>query len=121
MAKATSPQKSKDNNHIYTIIYQVVRCIPAGRVSTYGAIAAAIGARSGARLVGYAMNHSHGAEPPVPAHRVVNRNGLLTGKHHFQPPELMQQLLEKEGIKIVDDAIVNFKDILWDPSIELTI
>ncbi len=109
----------KDTSDIYQAIYDMVRAIPKGRVSTYGAIASAIGARSGARLVGYAMNHSHGAKPKVPAHRVVNRNGMLTGKHHFSPPEKMQQLLEKEGVKVENDKIVGFEHILWDPMTEL--
>lgn len=109
------------NENIYDIIYDVVRSVPKGRVTSYGAVAAAIGAKSGARLVGYAMNNCNGIKPKVPAHRVVNRNGLLTGKHHFSPPEKMQQLLEKEGIKIVDDQVQNFEKIFWDPAKELTI
>lgn len=110
---------SKEN--IYDIIYDVVRAIPRGRVTTYGAIAAAIGAKSGARVVGYAMNSCTGVKPKVPAHRVVNRNGMLTGKHHFNPPELMQQLLEKEKIKISEDKVVDFKSLFWDPLTELSI
>ncbi len=104
---------------IYNAIYDVVRSIPKGRVTSYGAVAAAIGAASGARLVGYAMNLSHGASPAVPAHRVVNRVGLLTGKHHFSPPEKMQQLLHKEGVKVVDDKVVDFDTLFWDPLLEL--
>jgi methylated-DNA-protein-cysteine methyltransferase-like protein len=104
---------------IYTAIYDVVRSIPKGRVTSYGAVAAAIGAASGARLVGYAMNLSHGVNPAVPAHRVVNRVGLLTGKHHFSPPEKMQQLLHKEGVKVVDDKVVDFDILFWDPLREL--
>jgi methylated-DNA-protein-cysteine methyltransferase-like protein len=106
---------------IYDAIYDVVRCVPKGRVTSYGAVAAAIGAASGARVVGYAMNMSFGAKPKVPAHRVVNRNGLLTGKHHFLPPEKMQQLLEKEGIKVEDDKVVGFEKLFWDPMKELTL
>ena len=109
-----------DKESIYDAIYDVVRAIPRGRVSSYGAIAAAIGARSGARVVGYAMNNCHDVRPKVPAHRVVNRSGLLTGKHHFSPPEQMQQLLEKEGIKVVEDKIVDFDRVFWDPLAELT-
>jgi len=112
-------KSSKEN--IYDIIYEVVRCIPKGRVSSYGAVAAAIGAASGARVVGYAMNNCLGLRPKVPAHRVVNRNGMLTGKHHFSPPEKMQQLLEKEGIKIKDDKVVDFENRFWDPQKELAI
>ena len=104
---------------IYDAIYDVVRAIPKGRVSSYGAVSAAIGAASGARVVGYAMNMSFGAKPKVPAHRVVNRNGMLTGKHHFSPPEKMQQLLEKEGIKVADDKVVDFDKLFWDPMVEL--
>lgn len=104
---------------VYTAIYDVVRAVPRGRVTTYGAVAAAIGVKSGARMVGYAMNHSAVQKPKVPAHRVVNRVGALTGKHHFNPPEKMQQLLEKEGIKVKDDKVVNFVELFWDPIIEL--
>lgn len=115
----------KKNSHtspdIYEAIYDVVRAIPKGRVSSYGAIAASIGAASGARMVGYAMNNCEGAKPKVPAHRVVNRNGMLTGKHHFSPPEKMQQLLEKEGVKIKDDKVVDFDAKFWDPLKELNL
>lgn len=109
----------KDKDPIFDAIYAVVRCVPKGRVTSYGAVAAAIGAASGARLVGYAMNACHNAKPKVPAHRVVNRNGLLTGKHHFSPPEKMQQLLEKEGVKVIDDKVQNFDTLFWNPMIEL--
>lgn len=111
----------KQHSDIYTAIYDVVRAIPSGRVSSYGAIAAAIGVKSGARMVGYAMNHSHTVHPPVPAHRVVNRNGLLTGKHHFNPPQQMQQLLETEGIQVKNDQIVDFDRLFWNPSTELSL
>ncbi|MCB9046779.1 MAG: MGMT family protein [Chitinophagales bacterium] len=104
---------------IYEAIYDVVRCVPKGRVTTYGAVSAAIGVKSGARMVGYAMNLSHNAKPKVPAHRVVNRNGMLSGKHHFSPPERMQQLLEKEGIEVKDDTIADFKTLFWDPLTEI--
>ena len=104
---------------IYDAIYDVVRAVPKGRVTSYGAVAASVGAASGARVVGYAMNMSFGVKPKVPAHRVVNRNGLLTGKHHFSPPEKMQELLEKEGIKVADDKVVNFDSLFWDPMKEL--
>lgn len=116
MKKATGKQ---DKDSIYQAIYDVVRSIPSGRVSTYGAVAAAIGVKSGARLVGYAMNLSGAVKPKVPAHRVVNRNGMLSGKHHFNPPEKMQQLLEKEGVQVIDDTVVNFDTLLWDPMLEL--
>jgi methylated-DNA-protein-cysteine methyltransferase-like protein len=112
-------QETRTKESIYDAIYDVVRAIPKGRVSSYGAVAAAIGAASGARVVGYAMNNCAGVKPKVPAHRVVNRNGLLTGKHHFSPPEKMQQLLEKEGIKVVDDKVQDFDKKFWDPVMEL--
>jgi methylated-DNA-protein-cysteine methyltransferase-like protein len=109
----------KDKESIYDAIYDIVRCIPRGRVTSYGAVAAAVGAASGARVVGYAMNNCLGVTPKVPAHRVVNRNGLLTGKHHFTPPEKMQQLLEREGIRVRDDKVVGFDKLFWDPMKEL--
>lgn len=99
-------------------VYAVVREIPFGKVTTYGAIAKALGAAKSARTVGYAMNASHQFDD-IPAHRVVNRNGVLTGKHHFPGTHVMQQMLEAEGIEIVDDKIVNFKTHLWEPEIRL--
>ena len=98
-------------------VYDVVRQIPEGRATNYGAIAKYLGAARSSRLVGYAMNASH--DKNVPAHRVVNRVGLLTGKHHFSGTNLMQQLLENEGITVEDNQIKNFKDIFWDPCQEL--
>lgn len=103
----------------YDQVYQVVRLIPKGRVSSYGAIASYLGTKGSARMVGYAMNAAHTASPPVPAQRVVNRNGMLTGKFHFGSPNLMQQLLENEGVKIEDDKVADFKSLFWDPAIEL--
>jgi methylated-DNA-protein-cysteine methyltransferase related protein len=103
----------------FEMVYQVVRLVPKGRVTSYGAIAAYLGAKSSSRLVGYAMNGALRVKPKVPAHRVVNRNGLLTGKHHFNTPVEMQELLEKEKIKIIDDKVVNFKELFWDPEKEL--
>ncbi|MGF1555635.1 MGMT family protein [Paucihalobacter sp.] len=102
----------------FSRVYSVVKQIPYGRVSSYGAIANYLGAAKSARMVGYAMNASH-AIPEIPTHRVVNRKGLLTGKHHFQGTNLMQQLLENEGIKVVQNQIQNFEDFFWDPSKEL--
>lgn len=96
-------------------VYQVVRLIPKGRVTSYGAIAKYLGSPQSSRVVGYAMNASHTQKPKVPAHRVVNRNGELTGKHHFETPFLMQELLEKEGIKIKNDKVLNFQRLFWDP------
>lgn len=112
---------AKQHNDIYEAIYDIVRKIPGGRVSTYGHIAAAIGVKSGARMVGYAMNMCHGVLPPVPAHRVVNRVGLLSGKAHFGPNDEMAKLLRKEGVKVKDDSVQNFEALLWDPTIELTL
>jgi len=109
--------KSKDN--IYDAIYDIVRCVPRGRITTYGAVAAAVGLKSGARLVGYAMNNCSNIKPKVPAHRVLNRTGLLTGKHHFDPPGKMQQLLEKEGVKVKDDKVLDFEKVFWDPLQEI--
>lgn len=109
------------HNNIYKTIYDIVRHVPKGRVTTYGAVAAAMGAKSGARLVGYAMNSCRGVKPKVPAHRVINRNGMLTGKHHFETPDRMQELLEKEGIKVIDDKVVDFQKLFWDPVKDLEI
>lgn len=103
----------------YEQVYQVVRLIPEGRMSSYGAIASYLGTKGSARMVGYAMNAAHTAYPPVPAHRVLNRNGLLTGKFHFGTPSMMQQLLENEGVEVIDDKVKNFKTLFWDPAIEL--
>ena len=109
----------KNDESFFELVYDVVRQIPKGRVTSYGAIAAALGAKSSSRLVGWAMNGSHRVRPKVPAHRVVNRQGLLTGKVHFSPPESMQQMLEKEGVEVVDDKVVNFGKKFWDPGKEL--
>lgn len=100
-------------------VYQVVIQIPYGRVTSYGAIARYLGTGGSARMVGWAMNASHNNPEQLPAHRVVNRNGLLTGKRHFGGAELMQQLLESEGVVIIDSQIVNFDSCFWDPAKEL--
>ena len=97
-------------------VYEIVAQIPYGRVTTYGHIAKEIGAPQSARMVGWAMNHSHSYKKDIPAHRVVNRVGLLTGKAHFATPDLMQKLLEKEGIKIKNNQIQDFENILWSPN-----
>ena len=102
-------------------VYQVVRLIPQGRVTSYGAIAQYLGTRGSSRMVGYAMNGSHTVQPEVPAHRVVNRQGLLTGKHHFASATAMQDALEKEGIRVKNDQIQDFKSVYWDPNTELTL
>ncbi len=98
-------------------VYEVVRKIPYGKVTSYGAIAKAIGSGRSARMVGWAMNAAHNLQD-VPAHRVVNRNGLLTGKHHFEGTNLMQQLLESEGVKVVDNQIIDLEKYFWTPEIQ---
>lgn len=100
-------------------VYDVVRLIPKGRITSYGAIAKYLGTARSSRMVGWAMNAAHSQQKYVPAHRVVNRNGELTGKHHFATPFLMQELLEKEGIKIKKDVVKNFDILFWDPVKEL--
>ncbi|MBM3403670.1 MAG: MGMT family protein [Bacteroidetes bacterium] len=100
-------------------VYQVVVQIPPGRVTSYGAIAEYLGTKGSARMVGWAMNASHHALQSIPAHRVVNRNGALTGKRHFGGPDVMRELLANEGIQVIDDKIVNFEKHFWDPSREL--
>jgi methylated-DNA-protein-cysteine methyltransferase related protein len=103
----------------YQRVWNVVCQIPRGRVTSYGAIANYLGTRASARTVGYAMNAAHHAATPVPAHRVVNRNGQLTGKHHFATPTLMEELLVQEGIEVEEDKIVEFKKLYWDPALEI--
>lgn len=112
MAKRTT-EKSREN--FFADVFDIVRLVPKGRVTTYGAIAACLGLKSGARMVGWAMNASHG-EKGVPAHRVVNRSGLLTGRHHFETPTTMEQRLKKEGIKIVKNQVADFEKLFWDPA-----
>ena len=106
-------------NDFYEKVYATTRLIPPGRVTSYGAIARYLGTTLSARVVGWALNNSHQQEPFVPAHRVVNRNGLLTGKVHFRPVSSMQELLENEGISVVNDAVVDFEKNFWDPMKEL--
>lgn len=118
--KSVKPSGKKDES-FFELVFDVARQIPKGRVTSYGAIAAALGTKLSARMVGWAMNGSFRVRPKVPAHRVVNRNGMLSGKMHFAYPEQMQELLEKEGIKIVDDKVVDFEKKFWDPSKELGI
>jgi len=115
---AVRPSGKKDDN-FFELVHEVARQIPKGRVTSYGAIGAALGTRSSARMVGWAMNACHLATKPVPAHRVVNSIGLLTGRHHFNPPEKMQELLEKEGVVVKNNKVVDFARLFWDPSIEL--
>lgn len=100
-------------------VYEVVRLVPYGRVTSYGAIAKYLGSARSARMVGWAMNNSHTQKENVPAHRVVNRKGVLTGKQHFGQANLMADLLRSEGVEIEENQILNFKDVFWDPVIEL--
>ncbi|MCU0368539.1 MAG: MGMT family protein [Cyclobacteriaceae bacterium] len=110
--------KSDRKYSFFDDVYEVVMLIPKGRVTSYGAIANYLGTKLSARMVGWAMNAAH-SNRKVPAHRVVNRNGLLTGRHHFETPTTMQQRLEKEGVVIKDNQVQNFKTIFWDPAREL--
>ena len=107
-------------NDFFNNVYEIVRLIPRGRVTSYGAIAKYLGTGSSSRMVGWAMNNSHVQEIPVPAHRVVNQNGDLSGKAHFGGNR-MQELLESEGIQVIDDRVVDFKSIFWDPEKELSL
>ena|SRR5450631_1688496 len=118
MLTVLRPSGKKDDS-FFEMVHEIVRQIPKGRVTTYGAIAACLGTRMSARMVGWAMNTVPHAKKPVPAHRVVNSVGLLTGKHHFSPPEKMQASLEKEGVKVKNDKVVDFSRKFWDPSREL--
>src|SRR5262245_61289186 len=116
--KSVKPSGKKEDS-FFELVFEVARQIPKGRVTSYGAIAACLGTRLSARMVGWAMNAAHIAKPKVPAHRVVNRNGMLSGKHHFKPPGLMAALLKKEGVKVKNDTVVDFKTKFWDPAEEL--
>jgi methylated-DNA-protein-cysteine methyltransferase related protein len=118
--KSVKPSGKKDES-FFELVFEVARQIPRGRVTSYGAIAAALGTKLSARMVGWAMNGSFRVRPKVPAHRVVNRNGMLSGKMHFAYPEQMQELLEKEGVKVKDDKVVDFEKRFWDPGKELGI
>lgn len=124
MKTARKPKKARKPSNTYSFfenVYDVVRMIPRGRVTSYGAVARYLGSGKSARMVGYAMNTSGTLQPPVPAHRVLNRKGLLTGRHHFNPPEMMQQLLESEGIVVKEDQVVDFQRLFWDPDQEMNI
>ena len=126
--KKTSPEKpkallpsGKKDSSFFEQVYDVARQIPRGRVTSYGAIAAFLGTKMSARMVGWAMNGASNLKPAVPAHRVVNRNGMLSGKMHFSTPTRMEELLKKEKIKVENDVIVNFEKKFWDPAVELSI
>ena len=110
----------KKEESFFELVYEIVRQIPKGRVTSYGAIAACLGTKLSARMVGWAMNGAHSVKPRIPAHRVVNRNGMLSGKNHFETPTRMEELLKKEGILVKDDTILDFKKIFWDPATEVS-
>jgi len=111
--------KNKIETGFFERVFEVVELIPAGRVTSYGAIARFLGSPQSSRMVGWAMNQSHSYANFVPAHRVLNRNGMLTGKHHFDGPNVMSELLESEGLTVENDQVVRFSDFFWDPIIEL--
>lgn len=112
------PSGRRDEN-FFELVYEVARQIPKGRITSYGAIARCLGTKMSARMVGWAMNGCRKAKLKVPAHRVVNRNGMLVGKHHFKTPDEMEMLLKREGIKVKNDTIVDFEKLFWDPATEL--
>ena len=118
-SKKESPRSTTKQYSFFEDVYAVVRQIPKGRVTSYGAIASYLGTKLSARMVGWAMNGAHGVSPKVPAHRVVNRNGMLSGKAHFGTPTLMEELLMKEKIKVEKDTVVDFEKLFWDPFKEL--
>jgi len=109
----------KDDYSFFANVFEVVKLIPPGRVTSYGAVAAYLGSKGSARMVGWALISSHEQNKNVPAYRVVNRNGLLTGKQHYASPTAMQESLEKEGIRVENDQVVNFNQLFWDPAKEL--
>ncbi|MBC7849797.1 MAG: MGMT family protein [Chitinophagaceae bacterium] len=113
--KKVKPSGSSESS-FFELVYQVARQIPKGRVTSYGAIANCLGTKLSARMVGWAMNGAHKVKPAIPAHRVVNRNGMLSGKHHFETPTKMEELLKKEGIIVKEDQIVDFEKRFWDPT-----
>jgi len=108
------------DTNFYEQVYEIARLVPKGRVTSYGAIAKSLGAAKSSRMVGHAMAFAGTAHPKVPAHRIVNSTGLLTGKFHFSPPELMEELLAKEGVEVKNDKVVNFKKVFWNPIDEIT-
>ncbi len=109
----------RKNDNFFNKVFEIVKLIPPGRVTSYGAIAKCIGSAQSSRMVGWALNSSNFNNEFIPAHRVVNRNGILSGKSHFRTPTLMQELLESEGVKVIDDKIVDFQRLFWDPFKEL--
>jgi methylated-DNA-protein-cysteine methyltransferase related protein len=117
--RSTNHQKKTSNEGFFEMVYEVTRLIPYGRVTSYGAIAKYLGSAQSARMVGWALNSSHSGVTMIPAHRVVNRNGELSGKVHFGGANVMQQLLESEGIAVKNDTVIHFKKLFWDPGKEL--
>jgi methylated-DNA-protein-cysteine methyltransferase related protein len=113
-------QETPKNKDFFQDVYAVAKLIPFGRVCSYGAIATYLGSKGSARMVGWAMNLAH-TMPDIPAHRVVNRQGLLTGKHHFATPTLMQELLESEGISVKNNQVQDFENVFWNPTLELAL
>lgn len=111
----TGNKQTDADKPFYEAVYEIVRQVPRGRVTTYGAVAEAAGTRLSARMVGWALSMCHNARPRVPAQRVVNRMGILSGRHHFATPTLMQELLEQEGVEIKEDKVLDFKSLFWDP------
>lgn len=116
--RPVKPSGTRDES-FFELVYEVARQIPRGRVTSYGAIANCLGTKLSARMVGWAMNGAGRVRPRVPAHRVVNRLGILSGKHHFNPPGSMEKLLRKEGVKVKEDKVVGFEKLFWDPATEL--
>lgn len=115
-AAKETPKSTVKEYSFFADVFDVVRQIPKGKVTSYGAVAAYLGTKLSARMVGWAMNAAHTAKPKVPAQRVVNRNGMLTGKHHFATPTAMEELLKKDGVEVKNDTVVDFKKRFWDPS-----
>jgi len=116
--KSIRPSGKKEES-FFKLVYEIARQIPTGRVTSYGAIANCLGTKLSARMVGWAMNGAGKVRPKVPAHRVVNRNGVLSGKHHFGDPNAMEKLLKKEGIAVKNDTVIEFEKLFWDPTKEL--
>ena len=121
LPSAEKPKSTTKEFSFFADVYDVVRQIPKGKVTSYGSIAVYLGTKLSARMVGWAMNAAHVAKPKVPAHRVVNRNGMLTGKFHFATPDLMEELLKKEKVIVKDDKIIDFEKHFWNPSVELSL
>ena len=120
-AATETPKNTVNEYSFFADVYDVVRQIPKGKVTSYGAVAAYLGTKLSARMVGWAMNAAHTAKPKVPAQRVVNRNGMLSGKHHFATPTAMEELLKKDGVAVKKDTVVDFKKRFWNPAEELAL